>query len=89
MYSKGCLAIGWDARQALLDKGESNGSTYHACTVHSMQEVGPATTTKVSTCNERTDEVFKVGESRKLMVHNLRLPTSGRQVCPVGASIRG
>ena len=28
MYSKGCLATGWDAGQALLHKGESNGGAY-------------------------------------------------------------
>ena len=55
MYSKGWLATGWDAGQALLHKGESNGGAYPDCTVHSMQEVGPATTTKVNTCNVRTD----------------------------------
>ena len=71
MYSKGCLATGWDVGQALLHKGESSGGTYPICTVHLMQEAGPATTTKVSTCNVRTDETFKVRESRKLRVQNL------------------
>ena len=56
MYSTGCLATGWDAGQAFLHKGESNGGTYPVCAVHSMQEVGPARTTKVSTCNVRTEE---------------------------------
>ena len=49
MYSKGCLATGWDAGQAFLHKGDPNGGAYPNCTVHSMQEVGPATTTKVNT----------------------------------------
>ena len=87
MYSLGPLATGWDAGQALLHKGESNGGAYPVCTVHSTQEVGPATTTKVGTCNVRTDETFRVRESRKLRVQNLQTHTSGRQACPQGASI--
>ena len=48
MYCKGCLAIGCDAGQAFLHRGESNGGA-PVCTINSMQEVGPATTTKVIT----------------------------------------
>ena len=44
--------------------------------------MGPATTTKVNTCNVRTDETFTVRESRKRRVRNLKTHTSGRQVCP-------
>ena len=49
MYSKGCLATGWDADQAFLHQGESNGGAYPVCIVHSMQEAGPAMTTEVIT----------------------------------------
>ena len=76
MYSESCLATGWDARRALLDKGECNGGTYPDCTVHSMQEVGLATTTNVNTCyvrimehggslkrSARTVQLFRLGAS--------------------------
>ena len=77
MYSKGCLATRWDAGQAFLHEGESNGGTYPDCTVHSMQEVGPATTTKVNTCNVRTYGTCRSGENRKLRVQNLQTHTFG------------
>ena len=72
MYSKGCLATGWDAGQTFLHKGESNGGAYPDCTVHSMQEVEPATTTKVNTCNVGTDGTCMSRENRKLRVQNLQ-----------------
>ena len=38
------------------------GGGYPACTIHSMQEVGLATTTKVNIHTVRTDEKFRVRE---------------------------
>ena len=80
MYSESCLATGWDAGRALLDKGECNGGAYPDGTVHSMQEVGLAMTTNVNTCYVRTDGTCRSRESRKLKVQNLQPHTSGRQV---------
>ena len=48
MYNKGRLATRWDAGQAFLHRGESNGGAYLVCIVHSMQEVGPATNERSS-----------------------------------------
>ena len=66
MYGKGCSATGWDGGRAFLHKGESNGGAYPNCTVHSMREVGRATTTKVNTCNVRIDGTCKSRENKNL-----------------------
>ena len=47
------------------------------CTVHSMQEVEPATNTKVSTCNVRTHETFRSEKGGNLECRIYRLTHPG------------
>ena len=74
MYSKGCLATGCDAGKAFLHKAESNGGA-PVCNVHSMQEVGPATTTKVNTYRRKTMCVLQVYK-KHILVYQLHCTIS-------------
>ena len=84
MYSKGCLANGWDAGRAFLHRGESNGgASLCVCTLHA----------RGGACHDHEGHHLKYRNLRKtsrprakvirkLKVQNLKTRTSGHQMRP-------